>query len=363
MEPANKIGIVPALPLKENFKHSVAGKEADLFILSNGSHIQAAVTTYGARWVSMLVPDKHGAVTDVVTGFDTVEGYVQSSEPYYGATIGRYANRIARGKFTLDGKDYTLATNNPPNHLHGGIKGFQAVVWDVQKVTSNSIALTYTAKDGEEGYPGNITVQVVYTLTDNNEMEISFTATTDKTTVVNLTNHAYFNLNGQGSGTIENHHLTLHASHYTPIDETSIPFGTIETVIATPFNFTRSKAIGIHINQDHAQLKNGAGYDHNFVLDKNENNTDLNFAARAVGDISCIAMEVYTNQPGIQLYTGNFMDGTNVLKGGFKDDYRTAFCLETQHFPDSPNHPNFPTTVLNPGEKFETKTVFRFLTV
>jgi aldose 1-epimerase len=347
-----------ALPEKKNFQQTMDGKQTDLFILKNKNGLQAAITNYGARLVSLLVPGKDGNLYDVVVGFDSVKGYKDSEEPYYGATIGRYANRIAKGKFILEGREYKLATNNGPNHLHGGVKGFQDVVWDAVQPKENCVELYYTSVDGEEGFPGNVDVKVVYTLTDENELKIGFEATTDKTTIINLTNHAYFNLNGQGSGNILKHLLRINADGYTPIDETSIPLGKIEPVAETPFDFREPVAIGERIDADDEQIKNGGGYDHNFALNKSDN--DLSFAAAAIGDISGVEMEVYTMEPGIQLYTGNFMAAKHQLKEGHLDERRSAFCLETQHYPDSPNHPSFPSTVLQPGETYATTTIYRF---
>lgn len=346
------------LPQAKNFQQTIDGKQTNLFIIKNKTGLQAAITNFGARLVSLLVPGKDDKVYDVVVGFDSLKGYQDADERYYGATVGRYANRIAKGKFILEGREYQLATNIGPNSLHGGVKGFQDVVWDAVQPKENCIELYYTSPDGAEGFPGNLDVKVVYTLTDENELKIGFEATTDKTTVVNLTNHAFFNLNGQGSGTILNHLLTINADAFTPIDETSIPFGNLEPVEGTPFDFRAPMAIGSRINEKYNQLKNGSGYDHNFVLNKTEN--DFSFAAAAIGDVSGVEMEVYTMEPGIQLYTGNFMAGRHKLKDGHLDELRTAFCLETQHYPDSPNHPSFPSTVLQPGETYATTTVFRF---
>ena len=345
------------LPDAKPFRQTIDGKQTDLFVLQNRQGVQAVFTNYGARWVSLLMPDRAGNVTDVVVGLTSVEDYKNAEEPYYGATVGRYANRIARGRFTLNGQEYTLATNNAPNHLHGGNQGFQYKVWDAVQ-TGQSIAFTYLSPDGEEGYPGNLQVKAVYTLTDNNEITVTFEARTDKATVVNLTNHAYFNLNGQGSGDVLHHRLTINADRYTPIDETSIPLGTLDNVEGTPFDFRNGPTIGEKIDADDPQLKNGGGYDHNFVLNKGEG--ELTLAALAVGDRSGIQLEVHTTEPGLQLYTGNFMAGKHNLKGGFKDEKRNAFCLETQHFPDSPNQPQFPSTVLQPGEVFTSRTIFRF---
>lgn len=343
------------IPDKNSFHSAELG--TGLFILKN-KHITAAVTNYGARWVSMIIPDKNGILTDVVTGFDSLNGFIHSTEAYYGATVGRYANRIAKGKFELEGNTYTLATNIPPNHLHGGIIGFHAMVWEVLKAEENFLELVYFSKDMEEGYPGNLSVRVTYLLTDEDEMKINFEATTDCTTVVNLTNHAYFNLNGQGSGNIYDHRLTINADHFTPVDETSIPYGTYAEVRDTPFDFRGGKLIGADIEQDHQQIKYGSGYDHNFVLNKTTG--ELSFAAEAVGDRSGIKMQVFTTEPGLQLYTGNFMAGNNLLKGGLMDQRRYAFCLETQHYPDSPNKPGFPSTVLHSRETYESVSIFRF---
>lgn len=349
---------VTTLPPASDFKEERQGKEAALVTLKNKNGVEAAITNYGARWVSMLMPDQKGRLTDVVIGFDSLKGYLNSSEAYYGATVGRYANRIARGKFNLDEKEYTLATNNPPNHLHGGIRGFHDVIWDIDEQSENVVTLSYVSPDGEEGYPGEMMISVTYLLTDDNEMQISFSATTNKVSVINLTNHAYFNLNGQGSGTILDHKLQINADAYTPIDSTSIPTGIIELVEGTAFDFREEMRIGERINEPSEQLTNGSGYDHNFVLNKQHNAYLL--AASATGDLSGIRMEVFTTEPGIQLYTGNFMNNENILKGGFTDGKREGFCLETQHYPDSPNQPSFPSVVLRPGEKYFTKTGFRF---
>jgi aldose 1-epimerase len=348
-----------SLPKKEDFEKVIDGKSTKLYILKNSKGLLAAITNYGARWVSMFVPGKAGEIVDVLVGFDSVERFKNSSEAYYGAIVGRFANRISKGKFNLQGKEYTLATNNGANHLHGGIKGFNDVVWNGEQLTDASVLLTYYSIDGEEGYPGNLQVELTYTLTEDSELHLQFKAVTDSATIINLTNHAYFNLNGVGSGSIEAHLLEINADHFTPIDETSIPFGSLDPVQNTPFDFRKAKAIGTHINDDDMQLKKGKGYDHNFVLNKNDK-VGLGFAARAEGNQSGIVMEVYTKEPGIQLYTGNFMKGNNEVKPGARDAYRTAFCLETQHFPDSPNHPTFPSVMLLPEDVYSTETVFKF---
>ncbi len=347
------------LPDRNDFRDTLDGKATDLFFLRNQHGVQAAITNYGARLIAFTVPDSNGKFTDVIVGSDKMSEFKQGKEAFFGAIVGRYANRIAKGKFRLDGVVYNLAINNAPNHLHGGIKGFGSVAWTPGAATDSSLVLTYFSKDMEEGYPGNLNVKVTYTLKDDNSLQIDYEATTDKKTEVNLTNHSYFNLNGQGSGSILNHLLLINADHYTPVDSTLIPNGKIELVAGSPFDFRKQTAIGSRINEDHIQLKYGKGYDQNFVLNPGKPGA-LNFAAQATGDQSGIVMEVFTKEPGIQFYTGNFMASANTVKSGKKDDYRTAFCLETQHFPDSPNQPSFPSTVLEPGKTYQTSTVYKF---
>ena len=346
------------LPLKAGFQKISDNKQVCLYHLTNDK-IQVAITNYGARIVSILVPDKNGALTEVALGFNQLEEYKNSSQAYYGAIVGRYGNRIAKGKFSLNGKEYTLAVNNGPNHLHGGKKGFHDVVWNAAQLNACTVLLTYTSVDGEEGYPGTLHVEIVYSLTDDNEIKISFKGKTDQTTIVNLTNHSYFNLNGAGSGTILNQLLQINADAFVPIDATAIPLGDIAPVQGTPFDFKQLTEIGSRINSDDTQIVNGEGYDHTFVLNK-ENDKGLNFAARAEGSESGIAMEVFTTEPGVQFYTGNHLDGNNNIRGNGKDIYRSGFCLETQHFPDSPNQPSFPSTVLEPEDTYETETIFKF---
>jgi aldose 1-epimerase len=344
---------------QKEFQKSIDGKNTDLNILKNKNGVEAAFTNYGARIISLKVPNQHGVQTDVVVGFSSVDQYIKSTEPYFGSTIGRYGNRIAKGKFILDGTSYSLSINNGVNSLHGGKKGFQDVVWDTNQINEQSIAFSYLSKDMEEGYPGNLKVKVIYNLTDSNELKISYEATTDRKTVVNLTNHAFFNLNGEGSGTILNHQLQINSNLYTPVDSTLIPIGKHESVTKTPFDFRNFSAIGKRITDEHEQLKNGKGYDHNYVLN-NQNGNQMLHAASVEGDKSGIIMEVFTIEPGLQFYSGNFMQSKNTFKGGSKDDFRTAFCLETQHFPDSPNQPNFPSTVLNPGILYNTRSIYKF---
>src|SRR6201996_4371692 len=347
------------LPADSAFEKTVDGKQTHLYILKNKNGMEAAITNYGGRLVNLLVPDSAGKMIDVSVGLGSVDGYEKSTEPYYGATIGRYGNRIAKGHFTLDGKQYTLATNNPPNTLHGGKKGNQGVVWDAKKLNDQTLELTYLSKDMEEGFPGNLHVKVTYTLTDDNAIKMDYEATTDKKTVVNLTNHAYFNLNGEGSGTILDHVVQFNADNYTPVDSTLIPTGKIEPVKGTPFDFTKPETIGARINDNNQQLKNGKGYDHNFVLNKHDMSQPI---ATVKGDKTGIVMEIYTEEPGLQFYSGNFMQAKNLMKYGEKDDYRTAFAMETQHYPDSPNQPQFPSTVLKPGQVYKTQSIYKFKT-
>ncbi len=347
-----------SLPDRKAFQDTIDGKLTDLYILKNSNGMTAAITTYGGRLVGLWVPDKNGKFTDVVVGFGSVQNYIKSTEAYFGATIGRFGNRIAKGKFSLDGKHYTLFTNNGPNTLHGGKKGFGDVVWDATQPNDSTLELHYISKDMEEGFPGNLDVKVTYSLTNNHEFKCDYLATTDKKTVVNLTNHAFYNLNGEGSGTINNHVLQINADLYTPVDSTLIPLGKNEAVQSTPFDFTKPMAIGARVNDTtNRQIKYGKGYDHNFVLN---DNAAMKQAATISGDKSGIQMIVFTQEPGLQLYGGNFMKSKNTFKGGSKDDFRTAFCLETQHFPDSPNQPTFPSTVLEPGQTYKTSSLYRF---
>lgn len=342
------------------FEKTVDGKEVKLFSLQNKNGAKALISNYGGRLVALLVPDKNNKLQDVVAGFSTLEGYQQSTEPYFGATIGRYGNRIAKGKFTLDGKNYQLFTNNGANTLHGGKKGFQDVVWEAKQLDPQTLELSYLSKDMEEGFPGNLKVKVLYTLSNDQELKISYEATTDKNTVVNLTNHAFFNLNGEQSGSILNHLLKINADKYTPVDTTLIPLGNLAEVRGTAFDFTTEKTIGKDIETKDEQLKNGKGYDHNYVLNSHIANQPV---ALVTGDKSGIVMSVYTDQPGLQFYSGNFMLGKNTMKGNHKDDFRTAFALETQHFPDSPNQPAFPSTLLKPGELYKSTSVYKFTTL
>jgi aldose 1-epimerase len=339
------------------------GAEVNLYTLTNAKGVEARITNYGAILVSLKVPDRQGNLADIGLGFDSFDPYLKEN-PHFGAVVGRYGNRIAKGHFTLAGKQYTLAINNGPNSLHGGLKGFDKQLWTGKTMETKdgpAVQLTYVSKDGEEGYPGTLTSTVTYTLTATNELRLHYTATTDKPTVVNLTNHSYFNLAGAGNGDILNHALTLNADKFTPVDSGLIPTGELRSVEGTPFDFRKPTAIGARINNtSDEQIKMGGGYDHNFVL--NGAMGTLRTAARVSEATTGRVMEVLTTEPGVQFYTGNFLDGTITGKGGKVYNKRAAFCLETQHFPDSPNQPKFPTTELKPGARYDTTTVFRFST-
>ena len=342
-----------------NFQTDIEGKITDLYQLKN-EKIEVYITNYGARIVSLLSPDRKGIMGDVVLGFKSIADYQKAKTPYHGCLIGRYGNRIAKGKFKLNGATYELPINNIENHLHGGPDGFHNQVWDVIAVNQNSIVMTYVSKDGEMGYPGNLTVEVTYAI-NGNELSIGYKAKTDKATPVNLTNHAFFNLAGEARGTINDHLLMINASHFTPVDEGLIPLGEIQSVDDSPFDFRRAKTIGRDLNQQVSdiQLIRGGGYDHNFVLDK-ESKGSMSFAARVVDPKSGRQMDIFTEEPGMQFYGGNFMDGSDVGKYGTKFEYRGSFALETQHYPDSPNQPKFPSTILNPGDTYQTKSIYKF---
>jgi len=338
--------------------------EIKLYTLTNKSGAQLKVTNYGAIITSIVVPDKDGKLGDVALGYNRVEDYINAvDKPYFGAIVGRYGNRIAKGTFELDGETYTLAINNPPNHLHGGIIGFDKVVWNAKPRSGDDwsgVELRYRAKDGEEGYPGNLDVAVVYRWTDDNELIVDYHAVTDKATPINVTQHTYFNLDGEGSSKILDHELMINADKYTPVDSTLIPSGQLADVAATPFDFTKMKPIGQDIEDENQQLTYGLGYDHNFVL--NKEGKEMSLAARVYEPDSGRVMEIHTTEPGIQFYSGNFLDGRLKGKSGKPYEHRSGFCLETQHYPDSPNQPDFPSTILRPGEEFESRTIFKFST-
>jgi aldose 1-epimerase len=344
---------------EDGFHTQIDGKEVNLYHLSNSKGMEMTVTNYGGRVVKLVVPNKDGQPEDVVLGFDSVQEYRESSEAYFGAAIGRYGNRIADGQFTLDGEEYQLAQNNGPNSLHGGPGGFHNVVWEVLEADDRQLVLQYTSPDGEEGFPGTLEVKMTYALTEGNEFKIDYEATTDRKTVVNLTHHSFFNLNGAGKADVMDHMLQLNASAFTPVDSVLIPYGEIRPVAGTPFDFTQATAIGERIDQDNEQLRFGGGYDHNFVLDKEEPGA-LTLAATVAAPQTGIKMEVFTTEPGIQFYSGNFLDGSIRGKGGLAYKKRSAFCLETQHFPDSPNQVNFPSTVLTPKETYTHSCVYKF---
>lgn len=341
------------------FQDTIDGEVTDLFVLKNNNGMSVSITNYGGRIVSLIVPGRDGKPTDVVVGMKSLKEYKNSTEPYFGALIGRVGNRIANGKFVLDGTEYSLDTNNGPNCLHGGYKGFQYVVWDVINVNDSTLLLSYSSKDGEQGLPGNLKVEVEYMITSANELTINYQGITDKATPVNLTNHAFFNLNGEGKGTILNHLLEIKASSFTPVDSTLIPTGEIASLDGTVFDFRKPTPIGQRIQQEDEQLAYGLGYDHNYALDKKENGA-FSLAAKVIGDISGVVMEVHTTEPGLQFYSGNFMQSKNTFKSGVKDEFRTAFCLETQHFPNAVNQPNFPSIIKSPNTVFKSTSVYAF---
>jgi aldose 1-epimerase len=341
---------------------SVSSLPVELYTLRNTKGIEARISNYGGIVVSLKVPDRAGKIDDVVLGYDTVDGYLEKT-PYFGALIGRYGNRIAKGKFTLNGRQYTLATNNGPNALHGGIKGFDKVVWQVESYSDNqssmaALKLSYVSKDGEEGYPGTLNVTAAYTLTDDNALRLEYTATTDKDTVLNLTQHSYFNL--AGTGDVLAHEVMIPADRFTPVDETLIPTGELRPVKGTPFDFNTPTAIGARINQEDEQLKFGNGYDHNWVFDKRIG--DLTLLAEVTEPTTGRVLEVLSTEPGLQFYSGNLLDGTIKGKGGRVYNFRNGFCMEPQHYPDSPNHPSFPSVVLKPGQVYKNTIVYRFST-
>ena len=343
---------------RQAFGRMPDGRAVDAFTLTNRSGLQVTAITYGAIITAVRVPDRQGVVADIVHGFDAIEGYLRR-HPYFGAVVGRYGNRIGQAQFALDGRIYKLAANDGPNHLHGGVRGFDTFVWAAEPLSAAAgVRFSRRSPDGEEGYPGNLDVRVTYTLSDADELSVEYEATTDKPTPVNLTQHSYWNLSGHDEGDILGHQLTLHADRFTPVDEKLIPTGALAPVAGTPLDFRAATPIGARIDEAHPQLKFGRGYDHNWILTRK--GAGLEPAARAVDPKSGRTLEVATTEPGVQFYTGNFLDGTEKGKGGAIYRHRSAFCLETQHFPDSPNQPAFPSTIVVPGRPYRSQTVFRF---
>lgn len=364
-EPKEKSEKMPEtiLPIEQSvFGETKDGITVEEYTLKNKNGVELKVITYGGRITSLKVPNKKGNFENVVLGFDNIEDY-EADNPFFGALIGRFGNRIANGKFSLEDETYTLAQNDGKNHLHGGDNGFDRVVWSATPIKGekeSKLKLTYFSKDGEEGYPGNLNVTVIYTLTEDNALEVSYKATTDKTTVINLTQHAYFNLTGDFSKDVLSHELVLDADAYLPVDSTLIPTGEIRPVEGTPFDFRQAKLIGEDISAENEQLTRGQGYDHCWIL--NGENGKMRFAASAYDETSGRLMEISTTEPAIQFYSGNFLDGTLPMPNGEKYEHRTGFCLETQHYPDSPNQDKFPSVTLKPDETYKTKTIFKFLT-
>jgi aldose 1-epimerase len=344
-----------------DFNRDINGKNTGLYILKNKNGMEACITNYGARLISLMTPDKDGKMGDVVLGFTRLDDYLEGQESYHGATIGRYGNRIANGSFSIDGESFQLAQNNGPNSLHGGPGGFHRVVWEVMDVQNNKLRLSYISEDGEEGFPGTLTTELEFVLSDENELVILYDARTDKKTIVNLTHHSYFNLKGEGNGDITDHHFQIFADEYTPVDSTLIPTG-ISGVENTPFDLRSPIELASRINLPDSQLKLGGGFDHNFVLrGAPEGQYGSRLAAIVTAPSSGRKLIVYTNEPGLQFYSGNFMDGSDIGKSGQTYSYRTGFCLETQHFPDSPNHPDFPSVILQPDEKYFSVCIYKFV--
>ena len=362
MTNASKNRLTPGVkhPEPEAFTTSLNGKPVGLFTIVNSEGMRADITNYGGRIVSLLAPDNKGLLEDVVTGYHSIDEYLNNEEMFFGALIGRYGNRIANARFSIGEVAYTLEANNAPNSLHGGPKGFHNVVWDAQLIDDQTLQLSYLSPDMEEGFPGNLSVTVIYRLTGNNELSIHYRASTDKATHVNLTNHAYFNLAGEGNKPIDDHQLKVHADLYVPVGESMIPTGVFDPVENTPFDFRAFSHIGEQIDADHDQIKTGGGYDHSFVIRGYEDPSAMKLAAEVIHPASGIKMDVLTTEPGVQFYSGNFMTGKHKGKRGALYGYRTAFCLETQHFPDSPNQKHFPSTLLKPGATYQTTTIYRF---
>lgn len=356
---STKNTIAPAIPDKKDFDTVLDGKAVSLQILSNKKGMYVCITNYGARIVSISLPDKTGNPVDVALGFNSIGDYLNSPDPYFGPCVGRVGNRIAKGKFKIDETEYSLAVNNGPNHLHGGLKGLHKVVWDVISLNDSVVSLRYISPDMEEGYPGNLEINLIYSLLANNTLSMEYKAKTDKKTPINLTNHTYFNLSGAGNTSINNHILSINADNYTPVDSTLIPFGTIENVENTPFDFRKPKSIGADLENDNLQLKFGAGYDHNFALNKTAPDS-MTLAASIYSPENGVQMDIYTTEPGIQFYGGNFFTGQITGKDGNKVGYRCGLALEPQHFPDSPNQPEFESILLLPGEKYYSVSRYVF---
>ncbi|MGE0077850.1 MAG: aldose epimerase family protein [Bacteroidales bacterium] len=353
--------IKPAITSSE-FGTMPNGQNSLIYTLVNKHGFKARITDYGAKLVSLEVPDRNGNLADVILGYETLDQYIKGDQ-YFGATVGRYANRIAKGKFSLDGKEYQLALNNGVNHLHGGPLGYQSLIWKSEIIEQNeypSLKFTLKSPDGDEGYPGNLNIEVIYTWDNDNTLRIDYTATTDQTTIVNLTHHSLFNLKGAGNGNILDHVLTINANAFTPVDSTLIPTGEIRPVAGTPLDFTTPQVIGERINSDYEQIVKGKGYDHNWVINKDKEGLQL--AAELYEPVSGRTMKVLTTEPGIQFYSGNFLDGSQIGKGNLPYNFREGVALETQHYPDSPNHPEFPSVVLTKGEVYKQTTEYKFFT-
>lgn len=345
---------------KQQWGTTQAAEEVDLYTMANSNGLEAAITTYGGRLVRLKTPDRDGRFADIVLGFDTLDGYLQKN-PFFGALVGRYANRIANAEFTLDETTYHISRNSGENSMHGGFRGFDKVVWRAREVAMNggpALELTYVSKDGEEGYPGTLTATVTYSLSDSDELRIDYSATTNKKTILNLTNHSYFDLSGEGAGSIVDHAVTINADKFTPVNSHLIPTGELRAVASTPFDFRQPTRIGERIDSPDQQIVYAQGYDHNYVL--NRDGGAPSFAARVSDPRSGRVMEVFTTQPGMQFYTGNHLDGTVKGKGGLVYGFRSGVCFETQHFPDSPHRPEFPSTELSPEQRYQRSTTFRF---
>jgi aldose 1-epimerase len=346
---------------REDFQSIVNGKETDLYFLQNSNSIKVTLTNYGARMVSLLVPDKHGNLIDINVGFDSIEKYVQAKDQCYGAVVGRYAGRIAQGKFSIDGNEFQLDINNGTNAIHGGNTGFQTRVWGAHQINESTVEFTYVSQDGEEGYPGEFAIKVIYQLTDDDELKINFEYSSNKKTIANIINHNFFNLNGEGSGSVNDHSLKICTDKFNAINENCIPTH-IASVKNTPFDFTEFCNIGERIDENDIQIKNGTGYDHTYAFDKGVTTTP-ELVAVVIGNESDIVMELYTTEPGVHFYTGNFMQGLHIFKNGAKDDARTAFCLETQHYPNAPNEPAAPTTIKEAGQVYTSSTIHKFYVI